>query len=167
ELRAAGLVRAATEPAGIGVDRMLPVAEALRPLFPGGGLRRGGTVALSTTDHSRDALATGSTSLLFALLAGASAAGSWCAVVGLPRLGLVAAAEAGVAIDRLALVPNPGPEWASVVAALLDGVDIVVTATPGSVSPSVTGRLAARARQRGGVLIPVGARWPGADLTLD
>src|SRR5262245_15055887 len=47
ELRAAGLVWAATEPAGVGVDQLLPVAASLRPLFPGGGLRRGGTVALT------------------------------------------------------------------------------------------------------------------------
>jgi len=99
------------------------------------------------------------------LLAEASAAGTWCAAVGLPRLGLVAAAEAGVAVDRLALVPYPGPDWASVVAALLDGVDIVVAATPGGVPGGMAQRLAARARQRGAVLVPVG-RWPGADLTL-
>jgi hypothetical protein len=157
----------ATEPAGVGVDRSLPVTAALRPLFPGGGLRRGGTVALATPGISRTALATGSTSLLFALLSEASAAGSWCAVVGLPNLGLVAAAEAGVALERLALVPNPGPEWAPVVAALLDGFDIVATAAPATVSGAVTGRLAARARQRGAVLLAVGARWPGADLTLE
>ncbi len=167
ELRTAGLVRVAAEPAGVGVDQSLPVAAALRPLFPGGGLRRGGTVALATPNLPRDTLATGATSLLFALLAEASAAGSWCAVVGLPRLGLVAAAEAGVAVERLALVPNPGPEWGPVVAALLDGVDIVVTAVPGQVSSAMTGRLGARARQRGAVLLPVGARWPGADLTLE
>jgi hypothetical protein len=167
ELRAAGLVRVATEPAGVGVDQVLPVAAALRPLFPGGGLRRGGTVTLTTPETSGDALATGSTSLLFALLAEASAAGSWCAVVGLPRLGLVAAAEAGVALERLALVPNPGPEWGPVVAALLDGFDIVVASAPAAVSAAVTNRLAARARQRGAVLLPVGLRWLGADLTLE
>ena len=42
----------------------------------------------------------GATSILLALLAGASAAGSWCAVVGMPSLGLVAAAELGIALDR-------------------------------------------------------------------
>jgi hypothetical protein len=108
----------------------------------------------------------GSTSLLFTLLAEASAAGSWCAVVGLPRLGLVAAAEAGLALDRLALVPAPGPEWASVVAALLDGVDLVVLATPGGIPAALAGRLTARARQRGVVLVSVG-QWPGADLVLE
>lgn len=50
-------------------------------------------------------------------------------------------------------------------AALLDGVDIVVAAPPGPVAPVVAGRLAARARQRGSVLMPAGP-WAGADLTI-
>jgi hypothetical protein len=88
-------------------------------------------------------------------------------VVGVPAFGAVAAADGGVALDRLALVPNPGPEWATVVAALIDGVDVVVLAVPGpgAVSGPVTARLAARARQRGSVLVPYG-HWDGADLTL-
>jgi hypothetical protein len=156
EIQAAGLVRRASEQSGDGVERSLPVAVALRPLLAQGRLRRGGTVAV----------APGSTSLVFALIAEASAAGSWCAVVGLPQLGLVAGAEAGIAMERFALIPFPGPEWTGVVAALLDGVDIVVAAPPGPVSAQVASRLAARARQRGAVLVPV-ARWPGADLTLE
>jgi hypothetical protein len=140
---------------GLGApDRMLPVIHQLRPLLPGGGLRRGSTVATS-----------GATSLVIGLLAAASRAGSWCAVVGLPTFGATAAAEAGVELSRLALVPYPGPEWSTVVAALLDGVDVVVTAPPGPVAASLTGRLAARARQRGSVLIGYG-RWPGADVLL-
>ncbi|MCW2631720.1 MAG: hypothetical protein JWR88_682, partial [Pseudonocardia sp.] len=62
-------------------DRLLAVARPLRPLFAAGGLRRGSTVAVR-----------GSTSLLLALLAEASAGGAWSAVVGMPGLGLVAAA---------------------------------------------------------------------------
>ena len=73
--------------------------------------------------------------------------------------------RSGIALDRLALVPNPGPEWPTVVAALIDGVDVVVTAVPGAVSASIASRLAARARQRGSVLVPYG-RWEGADVTL-
>jgi hypothetical protein len=52
-------------------------------------------------------------------------------VVGVPDLGLLAAAEFGVAVHRLALVPRPGDEFPSVVAALLDGVDLVAAAPPG------------------------------------
>lgn len=157
DIRAAGLVRQASERAAGEVERSLPVAAELRPLLPGGHLRRGGTVSVLGGP--------GTTSLLLALLARASATGSWCAAVGMPRLGLVAAAEAGVAVDRLALVPYPGPEWASVVAALLDGVDIVVTTPPGPVSPQVANRLVARARQRGAVLISLG-QWPAAEVAL-
>lgn len=155
QIQAAGLVWWASEQKRTGVEHALPVVSALRPLLPD-GLRRGGTVAVSP----------GCTSLLFALLAEASAAGSWCAAVGLPRLGLVAAAEMGVAVERLALVPHPGTEWINVTAALLDGVDIVVTAPPGPVPQRVASRLVARARQRGAVLIPIG-HWPGADLTVE
>ena len=50
----------------------------------------------------------GSTSLALQLVAAASAAGSWVAAVGVPALGAVAAAEAGVVLERLALVPRPG-----------------------------------------------------------
>src|SRR5262245_52240304 len=121
ELRGMGLVRQASEQPRSGVEHTLPLHAALRPLFPQGGLRRGSTISVLS----------GSTSLLFTLLREASAAGSWCAVVGVPRLGLVAAAEAGLELSRLALVPAPGPEWAGAVAALVEGVDVVVLATPG------------------------------------
>ncbi|HLV57944.1 MAG TPA: hypothetical protein VKY81_03580 [Natronosporangium sp.] len=152
---AAGMRRAsdlAAATAGARADLLLPVAPQLRPLLP--GLRRGSSVAVR-----------GGTSVLLALLAEASAGGAWSAVVGMPDLGLRAAAEAGVALERLALVPWPGPEWTTVVAALLDGIEVVVVAPPGPVSDRTAGRLAARARQRGSVLVACG-QWPGAELTL-
>ncbi|GDY29247.1 hypothetical protein GTS_08800 [Gandjariella thermophila] len=101
--------------------RVLPVPAELAGLLPWGGLRRGSTVPVR-----------GSTSLLLALLATATAEGSWAAVVGVPDLGLLAAREFGVAVHRLALVPRPGAEFPSVVAALLDGVDLVAAAPPGN-----------------------------------
>ncbi|WP_239154182.1 hypothetical protein [Amycolatopsis sp. FDAARGOS 1241] len=133
--------------------RVLPVSAALAGLLPDPGLRRGSTVAVH---HS--------TSLLLALLAEATAAGSWAAVVGVPSLGIAAAAEHGVDVSRLALVPRPGAEYPAVVAALLDGVDLVVT-EPRSVRPPVARRLSARARHRGAVLLSLGP-WPAADLEL-
>ncbi|GIE76001.1 hypothetical protein Aph02nite_19510 [Actinoplanes philippinensis] len=107
----------------------------------------------------------GGTSLMLALLSAASRSGAWCAVVGMPALGAVAAAESGVVLERLALVPDPGPDWATVVAALIDGVDVVVAAVSGPVSPTIVSRLAARARQRGSLLVPFG-EWAGADVHL-
>jgi hypothetical protein len=165
-----GLVRRGSEHAfgELGSQRLLPVLAELRALLPGGGLRRGSTigVGVGVGAGAGAGVGAGATSLLLALLAEASRAGSWCAVVGLPTLGIAAAAELGVVLDRLALVPHPGPDWPTVVAALLDGFDIVVTTAPGTVSPGVASRLAARARQRGGVLVPYGA-WPSTDLTLE
>ncbi|WP_328645947.1 hypothetical protein OHS58_41570 [Amycolatopsis sp. NBC_00348] len=133
--------------------RVLPVVPALAGLLPDAGLRRGTTVAVH-----------GASSLLLALLAEATAAGSWAAVVGLPSLGLAAAAEYGVDLGRVALVPRPGPELPAVVAALLDGVDLVATSTS-TIQPAVARRLSARARHRGAVLLPFGA-WPAADIEL-
>ncbi|HEY7597867.1 MAG TPA: hypothetical protein VH969_32305 [Actinophytocola sp.] len=133
--------------------RMLPVHTDLAGLFPWGGLRRGSTVSVH-----------GSTSLLLALLAEATAGDSWAAVVGMPDLGVLAAAELGVAVDRLALVRHPGADLPAVVAALLDGMDLVVTPRA-RLGDAQARRLSARARHRGAVLLTVGS-WPGADLEL-
>jgi hypothetical protein len=153
EDRATG-VRPAAEP---GADaRVLPVATPLAALLPDGGLRRGTAVAITGT--------AGATSLVLALLAEASAGGAWAGVVGRPDLGLVAAAEAGVALERLALVPYPGADLVAVSAALLDGLDLVVVAGRG-LRADDRKRLAARARQRGAVLLALGP-WPGADVEL-
>lgn len=142
-------------PVSLAGQRLLPVLPALAGLLPGGGLRRGSTVSVE-----------GSTSLALAVLAGPSGAGSWCAAVGLPSLGLVAAAELGVAVERLALVAAPGDDWAAVVAALLDALDVVVVGAPRRrASPADARRLVARARERGAVLVPLG-RWDGADVRL-
>ncbi|MFI5587349.1 hypothetical protein ACIA5G_20035 [Amycolatopsis sp. NPDC051758] len=137
-------------------DRLLRVHPALSHLLPGGGLRRGTTVAVR-----------GATSLVLALLAAATHDGSWAAVTGLPELGLAAAAELGVDLERIALVPHPGAELAGVVSALVDGFDLVVLgpALVGGVQPQLARRLAGRVRNRGAVLLAVGT-WPGADLEL-
>lgn len=150
-LAAERAAESATQRTAVGV---VPVLPPLEPLLPQGGLRRGSTVAVS-----------GSTALLLALLAGPSRAGAWCAVVGLPSLGTAAAAESGVALERLALVPTPGPDWASAVAVLLDGLDVVAVAPPARTLPGDLRRLAARVRQRGSVLLPFG-EWAGADLRM-
>ena len=142
-------------PVSLARERVLPVGDVLRPLLAEAGLRRGLTCSVS-----------GSTSLALALLAEASAAGCWCAAVGVPELGLVAAAEMGIALERLALIPSPPPEqWAPVVAALVDGIDIVLVRPAGRSTTSAR-RLSARARERGTVLVLLGAAWWPAELNL-
>jgi hypothetical protein len=144
---------------------MLPVVPPLADLLPGRGLRRGATVTVSRGGSP------GATTLMLALIAAASRMGSWCAIVGVPHLGLVAAAEMGIVVERTALVPYPGTHHDRVVATLLDGFDIVVAATQGRPAPMLRNQLAARARQHGSVLIPFrghagGTDWEGADVAL-
>lgn len=147
--------RARTQPTLAG-QRNLPVVPPLASLLPE-GLRRGSTVAVASSHD-----------LALALVAGPSATGSWVATVNIPTLGVAAAAEAGVALERLALVPwAPPGQWAVVVAALLDGLDVVLTTPPPHVRTAHARRLVARARERGSVLVVVGSRpWEGSDLTL-
>ena len=163
---AAGLAELGVKPASAlatdlaghdGAGRWLPVLPALRDLMPD-GLRRGSTVAITARGE-------GATSLLLAVLAEPSRQGAWCAVIGMPTLSLAAAGSIGIALHRLALVPQPGPDAAAIAATLLDGFDVVALATPGSLAASVRAHLAARARQGGSALVTMMA-WPGATVTL-
>lgn len=133
---------------------VLPVATEIADVLPWRGLRRGATVAVL-----------GSSSLLLTLLAGGMRNGGWAAVVGLPALSPIAADEYGVDLARLALIPDPGPEWTTVVGSLVDGLDLVVVNTLGPVAERTARVLMGRARQRGAVLLTT-RDWPGADLTL-
>jgi len=132
----------------------LPVSSALAPLLPE-GLRRGSTVNVA-----------GSVSLLLALLGTSSAEGAWCALVGFPLVSAEAADEYGIELSRLAVVPAPGPGWATAIGALLDAVDGVATRPPAHVVPGDVRRLTARARSHDSVLVPFGADWPGAEVRL-
>ncbi|MEA2715773.1 MAG: hypothetical protein QOI99_90, partial [Actinomycetota bacterium] len=120
-------------PVSLAAEQRLPVLAALEPLLPARGLRRGSVVEVE-----------GSSSLALALAVAASAEGSWCAAVGRPPLGLVAAAELGIVLDRFPLVAEPDPfagagpgGWAWVVATLLDALDLVIAWPP---TPSGSGR---------------------------
>ncbi|HUQ62487.1 MAG TPA: hypothetical protein VM121_01880 [Acidimicrobiales bacterium] len=157
----------AVRPLALAGERILPVSPALESLLPDRGLRRGSVVAVTGR--------AGATSLALALIAPASAGGSWCAAVGVGRssLGLAAAAEAGVVLERFPVVSassgnGPGG-WAWVVAALLDAIDIIVIWPPSHLRATDVRRLTARGRERGAVLVvaDAGARWPvPVDVTL-
>lgn len=103
--------------------------------------------------------------LPWALAAQACADGAWCAAVGLPEAGVLAAADLGLDLDRLVLVDAPGERWADVVAALLVAADIVVLRAPRRVAPALLRRLTGLARQHGSVLVTVG-EWAGAAVRL-
>lgn len=137
------------------IEPVLPVSPPLAEVLPERGLRRGATISV-----------TASPALLIELIATASAEGTWCAVAGLPTLGLLACAEAGVALERLLLVPDITSDWSRAAATLLEGCDITIVAPPAKVTEATSRRLAARARAHRSVLIGYGTDWPGADVVL-
>lgn len=131
----------------------LPLATGLDAVLPQ-GLRRGQVISVE-----------GSTSLMLALAAAASAAGSWTAVVGIPSLGVVAAARRGLDLARVGLIPHPGVQAAAAAGACIDGMDVVLLGEGLALSDSDRRRLASRARERGVVMIAGGA-WTGAHVSL-
>lgn len=133
--------------------RRIAVSGALAPLLPA-GLRCGASYRVE-----------GSNGLLMALLAHASAAGSWCAVVGVPEFGVEAAAGFGLDLERLVLVPDAGRQWLGVVASLADAVSIVAVRPQGTVGEADAARLAARLRQHDCVLLALGP-WPQTEALL-
>lgn len=135
-------------------ERAWPVHDALAPLLPLGGLQRGTVLAVR-----------GSTSLLLALVARPSRAGAWTAAVGFPAVGLLAAADVGADLDRVVLVPRPGPDAALAIAALVDGLDVVVVGPDAALTDTDRRRLTGRARERGALLVAATA-WPGAHVAL-
>jgi hypothetical protein len=143
-------------PGDQGTVSPLDTLPALADLLPHGTLRTGAAYSV-----------TGSTALAMALLAGPSAAGAWCGVVGLPGFAAPAARDLGVDLDRLAIVSAPGRRWLSVVGALIDALTVVVVRPPAPVREADAARIAARLRQREAVLISCGP-WPrsAAQLTI-
>nr|BFF17264.1 hypothetical protein GCM10025730_07850 [Promicromonospora thailandica] len=135
--------------AGLAADqdgRVLPVHPHLTHLLPDGGLRAGTTVVVR-----------GSASLLLALLAEASCDGAWTVLVGYPSAGIAAAADAGCDLERTLVVPLPAGsavDAPAVLAALIDGMDVVVIGPEVTLLDHDRRRLAARARDRGTVLLP-------------
>ncbi|MBA8795129.1 hypothetical protein FHX74_002757 [Friedmanniella endophytica] len=107
--------------------------------------------------------------LAMALMAGPSGAGAWCGVVGVPEFGVEAAASLGVQIDRTVLVPEPGENWLTVAAAMVDVLTVVVVRPPqgrdGRIGPHQAARLDSRLRQREAALIVLGD-WPRSDARL-
>lgn len=149
-------------PAGPGDDplpaseSLLPVPESLAEALPA-GLPRGTVAVLS-----------GARSLPVSMVAAVSAAGGQVAVVGLPDFGLLAAAEMGADLGRLAVIPHPGTDPVEVAAVLMDGMDLVVLGLAGRAVAATRSRaVVARARQRGCTLLVTGGQWQGASLRME
>jgi len=86
-------------------------------------------------------------------------------MIGMPHVGVVAASRRGIELARLALIPHPGAQAPAVAGACIDGMDVVVAGERLALSHADRRRLAARARERGGVIISAGP-WQGAHVTF-
>lgn len=153
-------------------ERIIAVPGDLGELLPGGGIRRGTVVRVGGPPGH------GATSVVMCLLAAATEAGERAVVVD-PEgtFGGLAALEAGVTAERLALVRGFAREqWSKAVAALLEGFTIVASVVPVGLRFGDASRLAARAREQGSLLVAVEsagvtsrrvAPWPAeAALTI-
>jgi hypothetical protein len=147
-------------------DQLLPLLPALHPVIPGGGLPRGAVTAVGAGPHGG---AGGATTLALALLAAATAGGSWCSAVGVADAGILCLTEMGADLDHLILVPRPGSRWAEAAAVSIEGMDGVLLCPPGPVRPALARRLASRARERRCALVVLcrHSPWPeGPELQL-
>lgn len=149
-------------PVTLATDQVIPVLGPLGEALPDQGLRRGTVVTIEGDPGA------GSTTLTLDVIAAVTATGGWVGVVELEErashLGSIpapAVVEAGVVLDRVAVVRGvPRDRWAVVVAALVEGVGLVVTDLPPRVRPADARRIAARARDRGSILVARGSAWP-------
>jgi hypothetical protein len=161
----------------LATDRVIPVHPALDAVLPQ-GIVQGSTVACTGS---------AATSAALLVVAEATRQGAWVGVAGLPGLGAQAAGEMGVALERLVAVRGLGgrlrPDgaaaldaaWGPVLAALVDGFDLVVLGPDVRVRAGTARRVQARAHRRGAVLVLAGdvdgfvadaqvrarARWEG------
>lgn len=139
-----------------GTGTRLPVPEPLAALFPRAGVRAGSSVAVQGA---------ASTSLLLALAVAAAGEDSWCAVAGMPDLGLRSALDAGLDPCRLALAPAEGEQRPQVLSALADGVGVLVLGPELDLAPALWRSLLGRARAADTLVLA--ACPPGAaDITL-
>lgn len=144
------------EPADDSPGTRLPVPDPLADLFPRAGVRAGSSIAVQGA---------ATTSLLLSLAVAAVGEDSWCAVAGMPDLGLRSALDAGLDPCRLALAPLGSEQSPQVLSALADGVGVLVLGPELDLSGALWRSLLGRARAADTLVLA--ATPPGsADITL-
>jgi hypothetical protein len=136
--------------------RTMPVPPPLAELLPRRALARGTAITV-----------TGAGSILIALVAEASAAGHHVALIGQPRLSLLAVHEHGGDLAKVHLVDPGKTDPLDAASICLDGIDLVVTTVHGrDVPPTRARALLSRNRRHGSILAITDGRMPGIDLTI-
>jgi hypothetical protein len=146
-------VMEAVRPVSLAADHVLPVHPVIAGLLPQGGLQRGSLVAVQGS---------AARSFAFSLVSAALQGDSWLAIVGVPSLGWRSAAGFGLPLDRIVQITAEGPDLLMATGTALDGFDLVLV---GDV-PDLY-RVQARARERGAVIVVLGASNRTCDVVLD
>lgn len=135
-------------PLALAGERLLAVPDVLAPLLPQGGLQRG--AGWPRVDR-------GAPSWRWRWPGRSPSAGPGWRSWAWPTWGCSRRPNWGSTSNGCCWWPTPSRgRWATVVEALLDAVDLVLVRPPGPVAPGIQRRLAARARDRGSVLVQVG-----------
>ena len=124
-----------------------PVPRALEELISRGEVRAGSSIEVTGPCG---------TSLALAIAAAAMGEESWCALVGMPHVGIAACADIGVDPRRTALIPDPGTQLSSVLSALIDGIEVIVLGADLALTPAQWRTAKNRARTQGSLLIRLG-----------
>jgi hypothetical protein len=172
-------IKARVAPTVLAHEQTMPVSADLADLFAERALVRGRTLGC---------IGPAATSTAMALVAATVMAGSWLAVVDVPTFGLDAANEAGIPLERVVAITtgittgvDPGTtgtasrvpaDWVDVMAAAVDGFDIVLSRQPSQlehaqVTESSLRRLSTRIRQRGAVVLLLDDDEKRADMKRD
>ena len=126
----------------------LEVVDDVRAVLPDRGLVRGRIVSCRG-----DA----AVSLALRLVSRATRDGSWLAAVGVDHLGVVAAREHGVALERLVVV-SPGDatsDWVSAVGIAVEGFGVLLLCVPKGLSSRDAQRITTRIHSRRVVVVCV------------
>ncbi len=145
-------------PTTLAREQLLSVPEVFHGILPSGGLQRGWTVRLEGSASAR--------ALAWGLLQEVTTSGRWVAAVNVAGISLAAAAELGVAIERVLVIQNVQPDqWSAALGALVGAVDVILFDSPRHrVRPSEQRKMASRCRERGTVLMELGAGPVGQNV---
>lgn len=131
-------------PVSLASEHLLPISPNLVEMFAS-GLRRGSTVVVKG--------GAGATSLALSLCAQATTSGLWLGCLNTQSLGWAAARELGVDLDHVVTVKVSDNDLTAALGAMVDVFDLVLFDVGQGLSTSSARKLAARARERGCVLL--------------
>ena len=141
-------------PVTLAREHCLAVPGPLAPLLPRDGIQKGQTLGFAGS---------GSWSIALAMAGAAVGNDGWLAIVNAPEVGLCAAGELGVDLERVLVIESvPGDRIPTALAAMNETIDLILLGPHPPLSHRDVRRLSARNRERGTVIFHLdsGRNWP-------